>query len=363
MNHVYDSITFDHSYDPSCLPNMFFVNKNGKGFEDQTSRFNMANEGCGLAAVFTDYDRDGDLDLMLLNDFGEWNGLGNLFYYRNEFPLDSFTEISREIGFYREMYGMGIGPGDYDRDGDLDYYITNIGQNYLLNNSGGKFTDAAEKLGLSSKMVNDSLYSTSWSGLFFDYDNDGELDLYLNKGNVLAVTPKTAILDPNKLFINKAGKFSDVSAGSGIDDPLSHRGAALLDFDHDGDLDLVSAVLKLPWSEYGNYDQKIKFYRNLNRSKNNWIGIKLQGSGKTNRSCLGCGLLADTGNGILYKEVESGSGHASQSTKIQYFGLGKNKRLNSLKIFWLGESPTEIKNLKANKVYEIGRDGIIKIVY
>lgn len=362
MNHEYDSISFDHAYDPSCLPNMFFINKGGNGFGDITNRFNMADEGCGLAAVFSDYDRDGDLDLMLLNDFGEWNGLGNLFY-RNEYPLDSFTEISREIGFYREMYGMGIGPGDYDRDGDLDYYITNIGQNYLLNNNNGIFEDVAVKLGLSSKMVNDSLYSTSWSGLFFDYDNDAELDLYLNKGNVLAVTPKTAILDPNKLFLNRGGRFEDVSAGSGIDDPLSHRGAALFDFDHDGNLDLVSAVLKLPWSAYGGYNQKIKLYRNLNRSKNNWIGIKLQGSGKTNRSCLGCGLLAKTAEWQMYKEVESGSGHASQSTRIQYFGLGKNKKLSSVKIFWLGEEATEIKNLKANKVYEIGRDGLLKVVY
>jgi hypothetical protein len=352
MNHSYDTITLKHGYEPHCMGNKFYKNINGTVFVDETNRLNLGDEGCGLATTFSDFDHDGDPDLLLLNDFGAWNHMGNLLY-RNEFPQDSFTEISKSIGFYKEIYGMGIGPGDFDQDGDLDYYITNIGENYLFRNDAGKFRNVALDLGIDSKMVNDSLYSTSWSGLFFDYDNDADLDLYLNKGNTLAITPKTAVLDPNKIFIHQDGKFMDLSKGSGIDDSLSHRGAAMLDFDHDGDLDIVSTVLKLPWALYGGMDQKIKFYKNLNKSKNKWIAIQLIGDGKVNRSCIGCSVTLNDGKTTMIKEISAGTGHGSQSTRMLYFGLGKRKKAVNLTIRWTDGQKDQITIKKFNSLYAI----------
>src|SRR5690606_15806564 len=134
-----------------------------------------------FACSFTDVDMDGDLDLLLLNDFGEWSNIGNKFF-RNNYPDPTFSDVSVESNFAHEMYGMGIGSGDYDFDGDLDYYITNIGNNYLFNNNAGVFTDVAGELNLQIGVVQDSLRGTSWSGLFMDYDFDGDLDLYVSKG-------------------------------------------------------------------------------------------------------------------------------------------------------------------------------------
>ena len=139
------------------------------------------------------------------------------------------------------MYGMSIVPGDYDNDGDLDYFMSNIGKNSLLkNNLKDGFCEVVDSVGLGGVMVVESLTGTSWSSLFFDYDSDGDLDLYIAKGNVENYIPKAVVLDPNQLFENTGdGRFIENKKNSGVDCPLSHRGAATIDFDNDGDLDIV----------------------------------------------------------------------------------------------------------------------------
>jgi len=234
-------------YDPICFDNVLLMNLNGEGFKECAKEYGLNDMGCGLASSFTDVDNDGNLDLLLLNDFGEWTHLGNKFF-RNEFPNKRFSDQSESSGFNHLMYGMGIGQGDYNLDGKLDYYLTNIGQNFLMSYSEGKFTDIAKEKNIDVTYVKDSIRGTSWSGLFFDLEFDGDLDLYVSKGFIATLVPKTVVKDPNKLFVNNNGDFRDSSSSSGLNDVLSHRGAAIFDFDHDGDLDIVSSVVKMPWS-------------------------------------------------------------------------------------------------------------------
>ena len=362
MENGFDSIGKVVTYVPNCISNKLYLNQGGENFKEVSAEYGVNDFGCGLAACFTDYDNDNDIDLILLNDFGQFNHLGNRLY-RNEFPLDSFTDMSTALGFYSEFYGMGVGPGDYDNDGDLDYYLTNIGQNYLFQNDRTHMIQKSLALGVDLSFVRDSLTGTSWSGLFFDVENDGDLDLFVSKGYLNSLVD-VVILDENKFFTNLGnGNFQEKSKSVGLNDSLIHRGSAFIDFDHDGDLDIVSSVIKSSRSEFANTNQKIKLYENLSISNNNWIGIKLVGSENVNRSCVGCSITITLKNGKQIKEVDGGSGHSSQSSKILYFGLGEQKQIENTEIQWLGSETTIVPILKAGKTYRIARSARVKNIY
>ncbi len=363
MHEIRDSLNKPIAYDPRCNENKFYINERGKGFREAAASLGLNNKGCGLACAFTDYDNDGDVDLMLLNDFGEWNHLGNQLY-RNDYPENHFTEVSSESVFYKEMYGMGVGPGDYDNDGDLDYFITNIGENFMFQNNGNSFTEIAKQLSIDNTFVKDSIRGSAWSGIFVDIDNDTDLDLYVTKGYLQTMIPKTVIKDPNKLYLNLGNKtFKEISASAGVDDMLSHRGAGLIDFDHDGKVDILSSVIKVNRSEFANIDQKLKLFRNENNIANNWIGFKLKGTRKINNSCIGCSVTIQTDSLVQMKEMDGGSGHGSQGSKFIYFGLGQIKKLEKATIKWTVNGTTILKNLKPNRVYEISETGKKKTIF
>lgn len=358
MGSISDSNGVEIGYNPRCYDNKLLINDHGNGFYEQAKLYGIDDGGCGLSASFTDVDQDGDVDLLLLNDFGVWTGLGNKFF-RNEYPENKFTDLSEEYGFAREMYGMGIGQGDYDEDGDLDYYVTNIGQNCLFQNSKNGFRELGKELNLDNTFAYDSVFGTSWSGLFFDVEFDGDLDLYISKGNVATLVPKAALSDKNRFFLNNDGDFEDHTSGSGVGDILSHRGAIIFDFDHDGDLDIVSSIVKLPWSAFAKRDQKIKLYENRSDAQN-WIGIKLVGEDGINRDCFGSSILFEQDGKMMLREVDGGSGLSSQSSRIIYYGIGKSRKLQKATINWTNGSQTKLKNLKANCIYELTSSGALK---
>lgn len=358
MSGIRDSNGVEIGYDPTCFENKLLINEHGKGFIESAAEYGLNDTGCGLAVSFTDFDGDHDLDLLLLNDFGEWTGLGNRCFLNN-YPERSFTDVSDLYGFNQTMYGMGIGQGDFDENGCLDYYLTNIGQNYLYSFNGIGFEDHAKELGLDLTYVTDKFMGTSWSGLFFDMEFDGDLDLFVSKGNVATLIPKTVINDPNKLFKNNSGTFEDISTSSGLNDPLSHRGSIIFDYDHDGDLDIISSVVKLPWAAYAKKEQKIKLYRN-DSDAGNWIGIKLVGQNGINRDGFGASVLFEHDERKMIREVDGGSGQASQSTRIIYYGLGSSKTIDKVSIDFNGVNILTFNNLKSGKVYQVSSNGEIK---
>lgn len=362
MGKRYDTISRRRVYVPRGYKNQLFLNDGGKGFRDVAPELKLDDNGCGLASALTDFDNDGDLDLILLNDFGQWNHVGNRIF-RNEFPKFEFKDVSNELKFYQEFYGMGVGIGDINNDGRLDYYLTNIGTNYLYLNEKDGFKEVAQNAKLAEPHKDVLPKGTSWTGQFFDYDLDGDVDLYLTKGYLNSLE-KSIVLDDNRFFLNDGkGVFEDVTIGSGANDSLSHRGAAYFDFDHDGDLDVVSSVIKMQKGEFGGLDQKIKLYENLNKSKNNWIGIKLVGSNGVNSSAIGAHVSFESKGLRQIREVDGGSGHGSQNTRILYFGIGKAKDINNLTIDWMNGKQLIVPNLKANQVIEISVDGLVKVVY
>ena len=225
-------------------------------------------ETLGAGCAFLDYDADGWPDILLINGM-DWPGhkkqQSALRLYRNN-RNGTFTDVTRAAGLEVEMYGMGVAVGDYDNDGFPDLLITCVGQNRLFHNTGkGTFVEVTRKSGLFGRAA----FSTS--ALWFDYDRDGLLDLFVcnyvkwsPEHDVFCsvdgkrksyCTPEAYHGETCWLFRNQGnGTFEDVTASSGIFDATSKSlGVAMLDYGNDGWPDLLVA----------NDTQPNKLYRNL----------------------------------------------------------------------------------------------------
>ncbi|MBK8429327.1 MAG: hypothetical protein IPL27_26750 [Lewinellaceae bacterium] len=115
------------SFDHQCGRNRLYVNTDNMFFTESAASFSLINDGCTLAATTSDMDMDGDVDLLVANDFGKWLQPNEL--HKNNYPLASFTDVSDRSRMNAQMYAMGLASGDYDEDLDFDYYFTNIAQN------------------------------------------------------------------------------------------------------------------------------------------------------------------------------------------------------------------------------------------
>ena len=235
---------------------------------------------------------------------------------------------------------MGIACGDYDRDGDLDYYITDIGDNHLLaRDENLRFTQSAENAEVEDEQT------TSWGTAFFDYNNDGWLDLFVSNGPIVRDKHE---LHPNRLFEGTPnGRFREVSGVQRLDDTWNARGMAISDYDNDGKLDLAVANVVLPGEEDGS--SRLLLYRNENQS-GNWIKIKLQGH-QSNRD--GCGsMIKVVSNGEDWiQELQSGSSYLSSHSGVIHFGLGEHTVVDSLIVFWPGKQKEIFHDLPVNKTY------------
>ncbi len=229
-------------------------------------------ETLGSGCAFLDYDADGWQDILLINGM-DWPGhkrqRSTLRLYKNN-RNGSFTDVTPKAALDIEMYGMGVAIGDYNNDGFPDILITCVGQNRLFRNTGkGGFVDVTRASGLHGRE------GFSTSALWFDYDRDGLLDLFvcnyvrwspehdvfcsLDGKHKSYCTPEAYRGDTCWLFHNRGdGTFEDVTATSGVFDSSSKSlGVAMLDFDQDGWPDLLVA----------NDTQPNKLYRNLRNGK------------------------------------------------------------------------------------------------
>jgi hypothetical protein len=229
-------------------------------------------ETLGSGCAFLDYDGDGYQDILLVNSMdwpGHKRGRSTLKLYRNN-RNGTFADVTKAAGIDVELYGMGVAVGDYNNDGYPDVLITCVGQNHLLQNTGkGTFIDVTKASGLGGRQA----FSTS--AVWFDYDRDGLLDLFvcnyvnwspehdvfcsLDGKNKSYCTPEAYRGETCWLFHNHGnGTFEDVTAASGIFDTSSKSlGVAMIDFDQDGWPDLFVA----------NDTQPNKLYRNLRNGK------------------------------------------------------------------------------------------------
>lgn len=331
-------VGFDHS----CYPNKLFINNGDLTFTENTEINNGRGDGCGLATTATDLNNDNLPDIYVVNDFGEWIKPNIAFI--NNYPEPGFTDAGAAHGLDAGIYGMGIAIGDYNRDGLLDYYITNLGSNILYRNMGdGTFKDEAEVSGVANAKVDNKL-TTGWGAAFFDYDLDGYEDLFVANGYIPAVKfIENNKLDPNKLYKNRGdGTFEDVSVPEDMADTKIARGMAFGDLDNDGDIDIVIATIGMD-DTAGN----VLIYENKRNNSNHWLKVALEGT-EANRDGFGAKVKLYKNNIVWIHEIDGGSSHGSHNSKIAHFGLGNIMALDSMVVVWPGSKKQKFLNVETN---------------
>jgi hypothetical protein len=429
-------------------------------FRDLTSAANLTNQLGGLNATVTDYDNDGRMDLMvmrggwespmrnsLLHNNGDgtftdvtraaglssglyrthsaaWTDFDNdgwvdVFVGHEEAPSSlfrnkgdgTFVDVTKTAGVGRTAFTKGASWGDYDNDGYPDLYVSNyVGENFLYHNErNGTFTERAKSLGVEKPIM-------SFATWFFDYDNDGWLDLFVadyvpsvneavrgllrlppqaetmklyrnnGKGGFEDVTaavkldrvvpsmganfgdidndgfldfylgtgaPSYAALMPNMLFRNHDGKyFVDVTTATGTGHLQKGHGVAFADLDGDGQVDIFENI--------GGFVPGDSYYRVLFKNPGhdgNWIRVKLVGV-KTNRAAIGAKIKVTVDDGsIRYREVTTG-GSFGASPFAQHIGLGKGRTVKTLEIWWPTSNTRQtVSDVPVNKEIVVKESG------
>ena len=328
-----------------------YINIDGKYFKDVSDLLVDAGKGYGFGGVFTDFDNDNDLDLFIINDFGETHEPNRLMV--NQHPELRFENKSIEMKINFGLKSMGVGVGDYNNDNLLDYHVTNIFAGpFIVNRGDGlPFINLMNNIGTGISKIKSFKDSESviigWGSFFVDYDNDTDLDLFNSNG---PINPMVSPI-PNILFENK-GRVFEVNEKSGVMDYGIARGSVHFDYDNDGDQDIF-VVNQRPVNKVV-YGKAIgsKLYRNDSSNDNNWLKIKLNGSKSTTRG-LGARIRIVCDDLSMIREVDGGSSHASQNSSIIHFGLGENKKVDSLIVTWPGGKKQYLINLIPNNLIEI----------
>ena len=300
----------------------------------------------GLGVMWTDFDDDGWPDIFVAND-----ATPN-YAYRNNHD-GTFTEMGFMLGVAVDENGveqgsMGVSIGDYDRDGRLDLIVTNFADQYNTiyhKNADGTFTDVSR----ATKTADVSLPFVGWGVKFFDYDNDGWLDLLVVNGHVY---PQVEGAFPGgeygqrKLFYRnlRDGTFQEI--GSSIPALAARRvsrGAAFGDYDEDGDVDVIVNEL----------DGAPMLLRNDGGSKaGHWISLKLQGT-KSNRNAVGARVELKAGGLTQIDEVHAGDSYISHSDWRLHFGLGAATTVDEITVRWPSGSVEKLSKVKADQVVRI----------
>jgi len=353
-------------------------------FTDVTEAAGLAEPIASQTAVWADIDNDGFLDLFIGNEQGPSR------LYRNKGD-GTFENIAASAGVDRTAFSKGVVAADYDNDGYVDFYVSNLGgDNFLYHNNHDRtFTEVGKQAGVQGPWM-------SFATWFFDYDNDGfpdlfvtsyymspeeilrsqlhlpynveTLKLYHNEGNgtfrdvtvevgldrvfdpmgsnfgdvdndgfldfyLGTGTPPYGDILPNALFHNQGGKkFVDITASSGTGELHKGHGVAFADLDNDGDEDMVAETGgAVPGDRHA-----IRLYENPGNG-NDWISLRLVGA-KSNRAAIGARIaltVQNEGQGqrFIYRTVGSG-GSFGASPLQQHIGLGKDARILRLEIWW-----------------------------
>jgi enediyne biosynthesis protein E4 len=301
----------------------------------------------GMSSVFVDVDDDGWLDLAVAND-----SVPKYLYHNNH--DGTFEDVSYLSGFAfngdgREQASMGIAVGDYNRDGKLDFFLTNFSDDYdtlYRNDGGGNFTDVTVSAGLG----NLTIPFLGWGTAFLDFDNDGWLDIFVANGHVYPAVDKqdwgTTWAQRPLLLRNVNGtKFEEVPAatGSGLAVVVPARGAAFGDLFNDGKIDVV----------LNNMDSAPTLLRNVVKNGNHWLELKLIGTAKSSRDAIGAKVFLTAAGARQRADVFSGGSYGSSSDPRLHFGLGVATKIDSIEIAWPSGRQEKIAVPNVDRIYTV----------
>ncbi len=330
---------------PECQPgnlsqnqDRLYHNQGNRTFKDVSNLLRGEKDlGAGFAAVFFDYDNDGDPDIFVANDKMD-NPIGNVLWRNDGAGCEGwcFADASEEARLDNEMHAMGVAVGDYNNDEKPDLYISNMLSPLSLeqNRGRGHFDDVSEEAGV---MVLDTNRETvGWGTGFFDYDNDGWPDLYLATTAIPGRAPgmyggsQPDMEDfqrpyPDFLYHNNQdGSFSQLDSSVIENNDKATMGFAYADYNNDGKMDFVQ----------GNWNEGYNLYQNVVPSTNNWLSLDLKGSGSINRDAAGAKVYVSDSNGLKQmQEVILGSSLGSGNDTRLHFGLG-SANLVSVEVIW-----------------------------
>lgn len=298
------------------------LNSKGRKFKNVYDEYGLTHKGFGFGGLFTDFDNDGDQDLLVHHDFG-YKRTPNLLL-ENLYPKAEFRDVAEALGMDLKINGMGAAVGDVNEDGFLDYYVSNIRFNRFMISQGPDkpYADRLKEMGMSYVTI-------SWGANFADFDQDGDLDLFVNNGDL---NPNCVPMG-NFLFENEDGKFRDVARAVGVQDYGLGRGSVVFDMDNDGDLDLLQV------NQGAIYDYPVESVTRLYRNDwadGNWVKIALRGTQAESHG-LGSRIEVYAGGRRMLREIDGGgSSHLSQNSSIAHFGLGAATIIDSLVVRWTG---------------------------
>jgi len=334
-------------------------------YVDVTKKSGLGDTGWTLAIGTGDLDKNGWVDLYMANDFGPDK------MYRNNGD-GTFSDVSESAFGVDTKKGMNAELGDYDNDGWLDIYVTNITEPFLnecnmlwRNNGDFTFTDV-------SMATQTCDTDWGWAGKFIDFDNDGWLDLYVLNGFISSGEGEyidilmPIILDSevdlsdtmswpplgemsfsgnekNRLFHNRGNhSFDEVSGIHGVDTDRDGRGLIIADFDNDGAQDMY--VIN------SNHDAIL--YRNEIGQKKKWIEIRLEGTDSP-RDAIGTRVTLFTDRGVFYRETNAGNGYEGQSTPYVHVGLGDAEIIKKIVVNWTSGKKQIFENIPTAQRFKL----------
>jgi hypothetical protein len=371
----FQPIDIFHPSSPRFFPESFETANNGGGvtvfhnnrngtFTEVTDRVGIHTTGWTLDLGHGDANNDGFEDLYVANDFGT-----DRFFLNN--GNGTFTDkTATAIGFDTKK-GMNVDWGDYNNDGLLDIYVTNIYDDYMKecamlwqNMGDGTFVDVSSEVGTCDT-------GWGWGAKFFDYDNDGWLDLYVMNGwvsagkedyvpDIFAMVTRTNLdladarnwppignkslsgYERKRLFHNVGGVFKEEASRHGLDSLKDGRGIAVADFDNDGRLDLFVT----------NADDEANLYHNILPTGAHWVTLLLEGT-KSNHFAIGAQVRLTAGGKTYLQFVNGGNGFAAQSTTRVHFGLATLTKIDSIEVRWPSGLKQTFAGPEVDRLYKI----------
>ncbi len=334
-----------------CVPRLFkprpshlFHNEGNGKFADVSKESGIADApGKSFGVVATDVNNDGLMDLFVANDT-----MPNFLFINKGDGKFEEAGLAAGVAYSaagRPRSGMGVDAADYDGDGWQDLFVANIDQEFFSlyhNQKDLTFTDEPGEIGTATQLL------SGWGLKFFDYDNDGDPDLFLVNGHpddfIEMRVSRVKYKEPLLLFENTGRTFKNVSAQSGavFTKEFSARGLAIGDFDNDGDLDVLIS----------NNGEAPVLLRNEGGNKNNWLGLQLVTT-KSNPAAVGAVITWQAG-GVKWSRLKSAGGsYLASNDPREVLGLGSAKKIDNVEIRWPSGKVDKLTNLPINTYIKV----------
>lgn len=316
----------------------FLYRNDGAGtFEEVAEAAGVARDGRAMGVISADFDGDGDVDLYVANDAME------NFLYENvgggkfsEIGLASGTAFSADGSSSASMGGEFA---DFDGDGLLDLFVPDIRHNNLYRNLGDR---AFEDVTVQTGVARVCLPHSAWGGGFLDFDNDGDLDLFLANGSEFGVGAEENLLLEQVRGPDGRRSFRKADGGPGLAVKDLARGCAVGDYDSDGDLDVVVLCL----------DRPSRLLRNEVGNKNRWLKVRLRGT-KSNRDGIGARVTVRAGDLTLVEERKSAASYISQNDPRLHFGLGSRTKVDEVTVRWPSGRSQRLAGVALDRILDI----------